>query len=145
MATGGAVVTPEGTPTTESVRPDYDVGKTNPHGILFDDFPDGDPTPPEVTDAIQVAIAEMAACSRPGYEAQLAAYYSDDYFLRRPDLAPVGYLGLSEATPTMYTEPFESATVLEDGRIAMLFTYEAPNSDPADADGVSTHGNLIQG
>ena len=108
------------------------------------DLPDDDPAPPAITNAIQTTISEMMACNRPGYEAQLASYYSVDFFRRNPMTAPVGYPFLSRMSiPEYYSEPFESATVLADGRVAMLFTYDVPTADSADADGVSTHGSLV--
>ena len=122
-----------GTPITESaVTPEASVVAVTdlqregwPAGMLPEDVPDGPAPTDSQVGAIMATLAELSICHRPGNEAQVAAFYSDDYF-RRPSvtagIAWNGYQGLW--SPNVESElNIERMVVLEDGRIALLDRY----------------------
>ena len=93
--------------------------------MLLADVPTGEPATDAAAVGLYDTLRAMTACARPGSEAELAGFYSDDYFRRfadveqRPDrtrstyaeLFPVGTIAVGDLAA-----PF----VLPDGRVAML-------------------------
>jgi outer membrane protein assembly factor BamB len=127
----------EGTPITEppatpSVTPEASVvavtddqlygqpAQTTPKGV-----PEGAPATEAQIAGITETLREMATCSRPGNEGQVASFYSDDYF-RRPWVAVsvrwngYQYLGAPN-TPEVLTP--DNTRILEDGRVGVLNRY----------------------
>ncbi len=89
--------------------------------IAWDDLPVGTPADAEVATAIQQTVDGIATCTRAGEQAQVAAYYTDDYFSR-----PYNQ-GVAEFSDRYFPSseiPVLSGDlrVLDDGRVGMIAT-----------------------
>ncbi len=92
-----------------------------PATLVWDEVPVGSPADADVATAIQQTVDGITTCTRTGDQAQVAAYYTDDYF-SRPYI-----LGLAEFSDRYFpsTEiPVMSGDlrVLDDGRVGMIAT-----------------------
>lgn len=102
---------------------DEDDAYGNPT-IGWSDLPAGGAPSSEQASAISQILTMLKACARPGNGAYIAAFYTDDYFLRptnTSDLAQYGYGALS--APTGLSTPADVTAygrVLPDGRVALV-------------------------
>lgn len=97
-------------------------------GLAWTDVPAGPAADAETLAAIEETIAGMEACSRPGREEQLAAYYSEGFYLRpwvRGYMRYNGYFLWTPASSLMSDPEIDETIVLPDGRVAAIFRYEA--------------------
>ena len=89
--------------------------------IAWDDLPVGTPADAEVATAIQQTVDGISTCTRAGDQAQVAAYYSDDFFSRPYNQGVAkfsdNYFPSSEI-PVMSGD----LRVLDDGRVGMIAT-----------------------
>lgn len=76
--------------------------------------------------------SQMQACDRPGSGRYIAAFYSDDYFLRPWVVNTIAYNGYRSwgavTGPIDATTIAEQSRILPDGRVAVLRTFEG-NAD----------------
>jgi outer membrane protein assembly factor BamB len=92
-----------------------------PATIAWDDLPVGSPADADVATAIQQTVDGVTTCTRAGDQAQVAAYYTDDFFSRPYNLnagGPVGGYFTSSEIPVMSGD----LRVLDDGRVGMIAT-----------------------
>jgi outer membrane protein assembly factor BamB len=97
-------------------------------GLAWEDVPTGPPADAATLAAIEETIAGMEACARPGREEQLAAYYSDGFYLRpwvRWQLRYNGYPRWTPGSGGISDMGIDQTVVLPDGRVAAIFRYEA--------------------
>lgn len=96
-----------------------------PAGMLPEEVPEGPAPTNAQIDGIMSTLAELSICHRPGNDAQVAAFYSEDYFRRPSVAAGVSQNGLQFLwAPNVEAElNIERMVVLEDGRIAVLDRY----------------------
>lgn len=105
-----------GPPTTIDGRP---VETTDWRYILAENVPTGKPASPDQVARVEETIAAMAACSqRPGSEARITGFFSDDFF-RRGIVTPGSGDALTwSIQPDEEQLKFLEVFVLEDGRLA---------------------------
>ncbi len=123
-----SVALPEATPV--ATLPNLFVGEDaiQPPVIAWDAIPDGRAPDQQQVDGIADTLAKVQACSRPGNERYVAAFYSNDYFLRSWVVWQLAYSGYSVWSTVGgdldRAELLASARVLPDGRIAVVQTDE---------------------
>ena len=113
------------TPAATLVEPVYvdsDTGQfpTAPT-IAWNDLPVGSPADADVATAIQQTVDGITTCTRAGDQAQVAAYYTDDYFSRPYNLGVAEFSDRyfpSSEIPVMSGD----LRVLDDGRVGMIAT-----------------------
>ncbi len=124
MDTVPTVTLPDETP--EYTLPDVDPGEyqTQQPAIAWSDIPVGTPATDEQVAGIADTLQQMQGCDRTGNGRFLAAFYTDDYFLRPWvvwDLAFNGYeFWMAPTGNTDEMSVAENTRVLPDGRIALI-------------------------
>ncbi len=110
--------------------PDIVVGEqqTQAPAMRWDDLPSGTTVSEEQASGIAATLERMQSCSRPGNGAYLAAFSSDDYFLRPWvvwRLAYDGYSSWGGASGALdQNQILATGRVLPDGRVAVVQTSE---------------------
>ena len=97
--------------------------------IAWSEIPVGMPASEEQVTGISETLQQMQACDRPGNGRYVAAFYSDDYFLRSWVIETITYngyqfLGVIDGAVDPATIA-EQSRVLPDGRVAVLRTFDA--------------------
>lgn len=120
----------ERTPASTLVEPAYlenaDGTRSDilmPAVIAWDDLPVGTPTDATVVAAIRSTVDGVTTCTRAGDPAQVAAYFSDDFFSRPYALHVASYGGFegyfwTSEIPVMSSD----VRLLDDGQAAMIVT-----------------------
>ena len=123
-------VPPEGTPEYTLPGTDESAASYSAPAIAWNAIPVGSAPTQDQISGIQATIEGIQACSRPGYGRYVAAYFSDDYFLRAWVAESVDVSGYQYLGGTFRDADSQSAAantrVLPDGRIALILPSPNP-------------------
>ena len=121
------VTPPDATPA--STLPNIDVGTEGQQPVIaWSEIPVGQPATEEQVAGISEMLQRMQACDRPGNGRYIAAFYSDDYFLRPWVINTIAYNGYqfwgAVGGPIDPNTIAAQARMLPDGRVAVLRTFD---------------------
>ena len=127
-----ALTLPDATPALTLAGIDTGDEQIYPPVISWDEIPLGVSVTGQQAQGIAATLQRMQACDRPGNGRYLAAFYTDDYFLRPWVVWQTAYNGYSFPEGVSgrlnQTEILAIARVLPDGRVAVVQAFEeSPN------------------